>query len=133
MHPLVQNLAVSTRVDVRSVGDRGDLTVEQDAKPHCRALFRRSHYEVHIASMELVRNPAARTIEPARVRADSPVSRESPMVEPKLRRRGIGMEVVPLFTAAFVESGGLLVAEVAPSPPKLLPISLNPLPLHFTI
>src|ERR1700693_862062 len=67
IHPLLHNRAVFARVDIGSVGWPSALTVEQHAKPHGRALSRRSHHEVHIARVELVRDPSSRTVERARV------------------------------------------------------------------
>ena len=75
--------------------------------------------------MELVRDSAVRTVERARVGADSPVSCKSPTVESEVRRRRIGVRFVPFCTAACVESGGLVVAEVALRRPEVLPIGLN--------
>src|SRR6266702_7886479 len=100
IHPRLNNRAVSVRIDVGSVGWPSALTVKENAKPHGRAFFRRSHHEVHIARVELVGDPAFRTVEGARVGADSPVSRESPMVELKVCRRRVGVRFIPRRTAA---------------------------------
>src|SRR6266851_2557652 len=67
IHPLLHDRAVSVRVDIGSVGRPGTLTNEQDAKPHHRAFFRRSHHQVHIARVELVSDQSLRTVERAGV------------------------------------------------------------------
>jgi hypothetical protein len=95
IHPLLYNRAVPVCVDISSVARRGALTVEQHAKPHGRALSRRSHHEVHIARVELVRDLAVGAVERARVGADRPVARESPTIEPQARGRQIGVRLVP--------------------------------------
>src|SRR4030081_3665516 len=74
IHPLLHNRAVSARVDIGSVGWPSALTVEQNAKPHARALSRRSHHEVHIARVELIHDPSFGTVERACIGADGPVS-----------------------------------------------------------
>src|SRR5258708_32777434 len=54
IHPLLQDRAVSVRVDIGSAGRPGTLTIEQDAKPHPRALFRRSPHQVPSARVGLI-------------------------------------------------------------------------------
>ena len=81
--------------------------------------------------MELVRDPAVGAIERARVGADGPVSRESPMVESQVRGRGIGVGPVPHRRASRVESGCLFTAEVALRRPEVLPIRLYLIGVRF--
>src|SRR6185437_565240 len=49
IHPLLHQSAVPFRVDIGSVGRGGDLTVEENAKPHGRAVLCRAHHEVDVA------------------------------------------------------------------------------------
>jgi len=81
--------------------------------------------------VELVRDSAVGAVERARVGADSPVSRESPTVELEVRRRRIGVRFVPLCTAASIESGGLVAAEIALGRPEVFPIGLNLVAVGF--
>src|SRR5438874_12814107 len=131
IYPLLHNRALPVGVDISSVGRRGALTVEEHAKSHARSLSRRPHHEVHVARVELVRDSAVRAVERARVGADGPVSHESPTVEPEGLWRRIGARFVPHCTAARIESGGLIVAEVALRRPEVLPVGLNFVPVRF--
>src|SRR5437667_11806252 len=69
IHPLLHNRAIPVRADINSVGCPGAQAIEEHTEPHGVALCRRSHDKVHIARVELVRDPATGAVERTRVGA----------------------------------------------------------------
>src|ERR1700694_2503847 len=132
IHPLLHNPDASVRVDIGSRGWARALTIEQYPKPHGHALSHRSHHEVHVTRVKLIRDPPTKTVKRARVGPDGPIPSESPMVEPKARRRRESVRFVPRRpVAARVEPSCLVIAGIRLRRPEVLPIGLNLVAVRF--
>jgi hypothetical protein len=112
IEPLLRHGAVAMFVDVEIVSGAGRVSVDEHAERHRRASFRRTHDEVDVAGVKAERDPTVAFIQHACPSLDCPITRERPVVEPQLVRRGVAASLARRDATGRREVLGLLVTEV---------------------
>ena len=91
VEPLSGHDALAVGIDIGAVAVAGRRAVDGDAEPHRLAVRPGPEHQMQVARVEAVDDAAALLVEDGVLRADRPVARQPPFVEPRRRqprRRG---------------------------------------------
>src|SRR5262245_337514 len=112
MQPLFGNGAVAGGIDIEAVRGARRLAVDRHAKAYRVLATRRSHDQVKVTRVELIRDSAVGTIRNRRLPADRPFTVERPLIQGKARRRRVHAAAILLDAAARGEVLCPFVADV---------------------
>ena len=115
-----ENSVVS--VEIGSTRGGGRLTIDQHAESHRRSASRGSHHQMQVAGVETIRDPSVRSVQPDRAFVHRPVARKRPVIQPKLRRHGVGARLGHRHATRRRKALGAIVTDVVFRRHQILPV-----------
>src|SRR5829696_10436528 len=125
IQPLFANRTVALVVNVDSVSSARRPSIDEHAKSHGRSSRCRSHDEMKIAGVKVIRDPPVGLVQHSGLLLYGPIAREGPVIEGQSCGGGIDVRGVQDRTVGGFEVLGALVAEIVFRRPQAAPVGCS--------